>query len=831
VAETILQLLERAVRDHGDRPALQIKPGFRTRTWTFDEIGDAVPRIAGVLRGSGIQPGERVLIWAVNRPEWGMAFLGALWAGAVPVPIDLRSTDEFAARIAAQTQPRLVLASMPTLQAASRLELPALSVEALVDTAVRAEPVPPAEIGPDTLAEVVYTSGSTGDPKGVMLSHRNIASNATALRSVVPLGPETRLLSILPLSHMYGLNPGFLAPLIAGALVVYPTSLQTSVLTRTVRENRITMLLAVPQVAKMLDNAVERQVDASGKRETFERLHRVAPRLPVPLRRLLFRKVHAAFGGSLRYLAVGGAAMNPVVAERWEEMGISTVQGYGATETSPVVAFTRLEHNLVGTVGPALPGVEMRTAPDGEVLVRGPNVFQGYWQRPDATAAVIEDGWYHTGDHGTLDGDGILTLHGRKKDMLVLSDGTKVFPQDVERILTSDQRVRDAVVLGLERPGADLQVHAVLLMVDPGSAAEAVRDANRSLAGHQHIRGFTVWEEEDFPRTPKMAVRKPAIIESILARYGEASATAPATRPDAEEVRDQTPVERLVSRLEGTATDAIRPEARLSSDLGIDSLGRVELLSLVEEELGVYLDDGELDPDATLADLQHMVEAASGERPPQGIFGWPLNPLVGAFRLAVQQLLMLPAVVLWYRRRIRGQEHLRDLRGPVLFVANHHLHLDNPIILTAIPARWRWKLSLAAAADDIFGSRPKGFAAALLANAFPLAREGSVRRSLELLGARLDRGFSVLIYPEGKLTVGGPLQPFKSGTGLVAIHGAVQVVPIKLTVHRSAIIDAETTRRGWRGDVEVAFGAPMRFAIDDDPNRATEAIQAAVAAL
>ncbi|MGH2455760.1 MAG: AMP-binding protein [Candidatus Limnocylindria bacterium] len=827
MAETILQLLDAAVAQHGTRPALVIKPGFRTRTWTYAELGALVPRVATVLRGAGVEPGERILLWAVNRPEWGIAFLGALWAGAVPVPIDVRSTEEFAASIAAQTQPKLVLASQPTLKPASRLELPALTVESLADVAQAAAPAPRAEIGPDTLAEIVFTSGSTGDPKGVMLTHRNIASNASSLRSVVPLGRETRLLSILPLSHMYGLNPGLLAPLIAGARVVYPTSLQPPVLARTFRENRATMLLAVPQVVKLLTNAVERRVDAAGRRRAFERLHAIARHLPVALRRLLFRRVLAGFGGGIRYLAVGGAAMNPVVAQRWLEMGVTSLQGYGATETSPVVAFTRIERNVVGTVGQVIPGVEVRIAPDGEVLVRGPSVFQGYWQRPEASAEVLRDGWYHTGDHGTLDAEGMLTLHGRKKEMLVLSDGTKVFPQDVERALVADPRVRDAVVLGVERPGGDVQVHAVLLLAQEADAADVVRQVNTRLAGHQQVRGFTVWDEEDFPRTPKLAVRKPAILQAIQGR--REAAPEPQAAQDAG--RQLTPVERLVAQLDGVPAGAIRAEARLSSDLGIDSLGRVELLSLVEEELGVYIDDGDLEPEATLADVERLVAASSGEPPPQGIFGWPLNPLVGALRIGIQQLLMLPAITLWYRRRTVGLEHLRDLRGPVVFAANHHLHNDNFLILGAIPVGWRWKLSVAAAADDIFGNRLRGFVAALGGNAFPMAREGGVRRSLDLLGARLDRGFSVLIYPEGKLTVGGPMQPFKSGTGLVAIHGAIPVVPMRLKVIQPAVLDAGTARRGWRGEVEVIFGTPLRFGIDADPNQATAEIQAAVEGL
>ena len=825
--DTIIELAEQSTATHGRLRALVIKPGFRTRIWTYADIGEQVPRVAHRLREAGLQPGDRLIIWAVNRPEWSISFLGALWAGAVVVPLDYRTTDELAMKVAAQTGARLVLASTPTLKAASRMELPVLTVESLVDHARTGPKLPRPDVDPDSLAEIVFTSGTTGDPKGVMLTHRNIATNAASLRSVVPIGPETRLLSILPLSHMYGLNPGLLAPLIAGSSVVYPTSLQPPVLARTFREQHVTMLLAVPQIVKLLTNAVERRVDATGKRATFERLHALARHLPMPLRRILFRPVLSRFGGALRFLAVGGAAMNPTIARRWEEMGVSSLQGYGATETAPVVAFTRIERNKIGTVGEVIPGVEVRIAPDGEILVRGPNVFKGYWERPDATAAVLEDGWYHTGDHGILDEEGFLTLQGRKKDMLVMPDGTKVHPDDVEQVLIRDPRVRDAAVVGLEKAGGDIQVHAVMILQEGADAADVVRQTNTRLGGHQQIRGFSIWPEDDFPRTPSMKVRKPEVL--AWAEAGAGSAPPPDA---AEPAAAGSAVERLVGQLEGVPQDRIGPDARLSSDLGIDSLGRVELLSLIEEDLGVYIDDGELDPEETLGGLQARVDAGAGEAvPDDGIHGWPLNPVAGAVRIGIQQAFIQPFLALFYRRRVRGLEHLEGLSPPVMFTPNHHLHNDNAIILCAIPLRWRWKLSVAAALDDIFNSRFRGFMATLIGNAFPLARTGAVRRSLDMLGARLDRGYSVLIYPEGMLTVGGPLQEFKSGTGLVAVHGAVPVVPVKLKVRTPGRIDRETGGTAWRGDVEVVFGKPLHFGIDVDPNEATAEIRAAVEAL
>jgi long-chain acyl-CoA synthetase len=290
-----------------------------------------------------------------------------------------------------------------------------------------------------------------------------------------------------------------------------------------------------------------------------------------------------------------------------------------------------------------------------------------------------------------------------------------------------------------------------------------------------------------------------------------------------------------VASVAGLSSVDVQPSACLSRDLNMDSLSRVELLGVIEEELGVYVDDADLDPDATVAELAAIVERARDAKPERGIFGWPLNPLARALGIGLQALFMVPFFGLAYRVRVTGREHLTGLRGPVLFTPNHHLHNDVGIILSHFPLGWRWRLSTAAAADDIFGNPIRGYGAALIGNAFPLAREGAIRRSLELLGARLDRGFSILIFPEGKLTPGGPMQPFKSGTGLIAVEGATPVVPMRLKVHRFSRLDAGTAapdrRRAWRGDVEIVFGVPIHFPWGTDPDVATQQLEAAVAAL
>ena len=835
---TLIDLLREAADRYRDRPALLIKPGFRTRTWTYGDLADLAPRVARVLSEQGLERGDRVLIWGVNRPEWSIGFFGAIFAGLVLVPLDVSSQPEFVAKVAQRTRARLVLASTQTAPLADGLGLPVVLIESLPDRARHSAPLATPGVVASDVVEVVFTSGTTGEPKGAMLTHGNLVANATALKEVFPFQPDERLLSILPLSHMFEQTCGMIAPFIVGASIVYPVSRQPAVLIRTFREFRVTMLLIVPAGLKLLDSAIQRKVDASGKRASFERLHRLARHLPRFLKRLLFRPVISQFGGRFRTLAIGAAALEEDLANRWTNMGFDVLQGYGATELSPAVAFTRPSRNRIGTVGEAVPGVEIKIANDGEIQVRGPSVFAGYWEDPDATRAAIDDErFYHTGDIGQLDEDGFLTLRGRKKDMLAMPDGTKVYPEDIEAVLARDSRLRDATVVGWQPPRGELRVQAVLLLQDASVADAVVRDANAQLGAHQQIRGVTIWPDEDLPRTPTLKVKKRIVLERLAEMESGAPATHVAIGAATTSPLGAATVPGLVASVANLPIASVQADARLSTDLNMDSLARIELLGVIEEELGTFVDDGDLDPDTTVAQLSAMVDAAKEQKHDTGIFAWPLSPIARSAGILIQTLLLVPIFFSLYRVRVTGLERLHGLKGPALFTPNHCLHNDVGIILTRFPLAWRWRLSVAAAADDIFGNPIRGFGSALIGNAFPLAREGAVRRSLELLGARLDRGFSILIFPEGKLTVGGPTQPFKSGTGMVAVLGATPVVPMKLKINRMSRIDARREaayagqRLPWRGEVELVFGDPIQFAWDTDHLVATQRLEAAVEAL
>ena len=843
--ETLNDIIEESARKFGGKDAFMIRPGFRTRAWSYRDLNDIVPRVARYLSDSGMKKGDRVLIWGVNRPEYGIAFLAALRLGAILVPLEANYAAEFAQKIAERTRASGIIVSTQTLARAKTLGLPLYEMERLPDLARQCAPLPKAAVSGDDLAEVVFTSGTTGDPKGAMLTHRNILSNAVAATQIFPIGPKQRLLSFLPLSHMFEQLAGFFTVLLSGASVIYPTSRQPAVVRRTFKERKVSMVLITPAVVKSLMLAIERSAEAQGKKELFQKLRGIARRLPMPLRRLVFFSVHRQFGGRFRYIVSGGAALDPALGESWRELGIDVLQGYGTTECSPALTFNRVEVNRLGSVGTPIPGVEVKVAADGEVLAHGPNVFKGYWENEEATRAVLDkDGWYHTGDLGEFDKDGFLWLRGRKKDMIVLADGTNVYPEDIENALAADPRIEAlatplrpaiATVVGLQRPGEDIQVHAVFLVKDKEQVASIVRDTNVKLSGNQQIRGWTIWPEDEFPTTPTQKVKKRFVTERLLT-MGRIDQARAATEGQVT-ARPLTEVERIITQVTNLPPAAVHEGATLSADLGLDSLARVDLLGAIEEELGAYVDEAALEPNATVAELERMVAAARDVKRDTGIYGWPLSPLVRSFGLLLQQTLIYPLVHIFYKVKVTGKEKLVGLKGPVMFAPNHCLHWDNGIILMAIPLSWRWKLAVAAAADDVFGNKLNGLFSSVLANAFPLAREGAIRRSLELLGARLDRQFSVLIYPEGKLTIGGPMQPFKSGTGLIAVEGATPVVPMKLKITKVSVLDHldrswEPARsNGWRGDVEVVFGEPIYFTAGTSPSEATAKLEAAVAAL
>ncbi len=530
--ETLVDLLEDAAARYADRPALGLRrDDGSTFHWTYRELLRRSRIAAWRLRALGLQPGDRLLTWSPSTPALPAAYFGAMMARLIFVPLDARMAPDTIRRIVEVSGAvRLALGSGRDAGDPSEVGLEAFPTTIVDDLSEEPdETFPPdweAQVAAwprprtDEVFELVFTSGTTGNPKGVMLAHDNVLAGVQSFHGIIkPM--EHRLVSLLPLSHSLEQAVSLYYALDVGADILYVRSRNPRVIFEALHDHRVTTMLLVPQLLDLFWSAIEREVAKQGRTATFGRLRRIARRLPMWARRLLFRSVHRQFGGGLRLFASAGAFLPPALQQGWEDMGVIVLQGYGSTETAAGCCTTMADHPL-GCVGWPPAPVKMRIADDGEIQFAGPNLFKGYWENPEATAeAFTADGWYRSGDLGQVDAQGRLHLHGRKKDIIVLPNGFNVFPEDIENALRI-AGVRDSVALET-KPG---RIEAVVLApvgrlpADAGTAAPgpddplrteiaaSIKEANRSLGPNQRIEGWRLWPEADFPRTHTFKIKR-----------------------------------------------------------------------------------------------------------------------------------------------------------------------------------------------------------------------------------------------------------------------------------------------------------------------------------
>lgn len=537
--ETLIDLLEGSAQRYATSNALGLRRDDGTTFhWSYREVLRRSRLAAWRLRALGLQPGERVLTWSPSTPALPAAYYGAMYARLILVPLDARMAPDAIRRVIETSgAARLLLGSGRDAPDPADVGLETFPTTIVDD--LSAEPddtFPPdweAQVAAwprpskDEVYELVFTSGTTGTPKGVMLTHGNTLAGVESFHRIInPM--EHRLVSLLPLSHSLEQAVSLYYAMDVGADILYVRSRNPRVIRDAMREHRVTTMLLVPQFLDLVWSGIEREVVKQGRTTTFNRMRRIARLLPYRARRRLFASVHAPFGGGLRLLASAGAFLPPALQQAWEDIGVIVLQGYGATETAAGCCTTMDDHPT-GCVGWPPKPIEMRIADDGEIQFRGPNVFEGYWQNPTATAeAFSPDGWYRTGDLGQVDEKGRLHLHGRKKDIIVLPNGFNVFPEDIENALrvagirdsvvieTKPGRI-EAIVLAPEThsaPGDTAAVPAIPIDDAGGTGAvrarieAAVKAANGSLGPNQRIAGWRLWPEADFPRTHTFKIKR-----------------------------------------------------------------------------------------------------------------------------------------------------------------------------------------------------------------------------------------------------------------------------------------------------------------------------------
>jgi len=799
------EFFNRQVELYGAKPAIQHRPRFRTVRWRYEELGAAVRRLEEVLVEHRVEPGDRVLLYSENSPHWAAALFAVLSRGAVAVPLNPKSTPAQINQIVVSCQPGLALVSSSSPFPAP-LKAVAIDPDGAANDvpAVRRSGTAAGESGP---AEIIYTSGTTGEPKGVVLSHRNLLSDLESLAKAVPLTSDDHVLTLVPLFHVFGQMTGLLCPLYGGCSVTYLAAPTTRAIREALAYTPATHLVAVPEVLKTM----------------MDRLESRLGRMPGFLRRALRGRIRSRVSKTLGTIVCGGAPLDAKLEEKWRDLGFEILQGYGLTETSPVISTNTPAAHRPGSVGKPLDCAEVKLAPDGEILVRGPIVMQGYYRDPRRTEAAFSGGWFKTGDTGRFDEDGYLYVFGRKKYMILGPGGENVFPEDVEAELNRIPGVIDSAVVGLPRGGRTV-IHAALLCA-PERIADIVAQANRNLAPHQRIMSWSVWPEPDFPRSATRKIKK----EDVIRHLGGQPPPPPAA------AGRLTPVKRLLAEVTGFDVRAIADSSRIVSELNVDSLLRVELVSRIEDELGIYVEEVQITPQLTVGDLEILAETQKGRAPSLGKYPrWSLSPWAGKLRPLARQVFFNGWMSRFCRLRVEGAEHLAELRGPAVFMANHRSFLDPIMAIWAIPEPFRSRLGIAAATDVLY-RRFRWFAplAELAFNAFPfpVGAKENIRPGLDYIGRMLDDGWSVLIFPEGGLNRSDkPMQRLKGGTGVVAAEMQVAVVPVAIR-GTEKIMPPDTGLPKAKGEVLIRFGQPIKTGKKEGYGAATARIEAGLRAL
>jgi long-chain acyl-CoA synthetase len=765
--------------------------------------------------------------------------------------MDQGATGDFARRVAQRVDAKLFIIDKVNILFSTHR--PVMMLDSLREAVAghSSEPYASPPLGRSSIAQIIFTSGATAEPKGVVISHGNILANLEPLeagiepylkweRFVHPL----RFLDLVPVSHVFGQFMGVWIPPLVGACVYFQDSLNPSEIVSTIRRERVSVLIAVPRVFESLRAKIERDLDAEGALETFREDFDAAENENVPRRLWRFRKIHRRFGWKFWAVISGGATLAPETEQFWGRTGFAAIQGYGLTETTSLVSVNHPFRIGQGSIGKVLNGREVKLDDNGEIMVRGENVAAGYWEDNQVFAVAKngkDAGWFRTGDLGTLDAQGNLFFKGRKKNMIVTAAGMNVFPEDLEALLRREPEVKDCVVVGLER-GGNAEPCGVLLLRDetrvkhPRHAAGIVARVNGSLAEYQRMRSWFLWPEADFPRTSTGKPKLTEIRASVEAQWGHGDGAGnwPATPGGIGE---------LIARMQGGGHE-VDPNANLESDLHLSSLDRVELLGALEDRYQVDLNETRFASAQTVGELERLVRGSSPVLSefvfPRWAQRWPVTWIRAFF----YYLLTWPATHLMAHPRVFGRENLRGVKGPVLLISNHVIYLDVGFVLAALPGRLRHRLAVAMGGERLAEMRrpprewffPRRwlqrlnyFLVVSLFNVFPLPKKSGFRESFRFAGDLADRGWNILVFPEGDLTPDGKLQPFRAGIGLLTSNLKLPVVPVR--VDGAYEIREAHSKFNRPGRIRVYIGKPVEFPTGTDPQEIARILEQCVAEL
>jgi long-chain acyl-CoA synthetase len=831
-------------RRHGKGTAIVTYRGNRRLASSYSELAALADRFAAELIRREVGAGERVVIWGQNGVEWVGAFFGCVLRGAICVPLDAAGSVDFAQRVIGETAPHLLVGDTELLrQIATNIARMAFEdFASALPQAVNAVPVD-AAVTLDSPVQILFTSGTTAEPKGVVHTHRNVLASLAPIEQEIPkylkyerLVHPLRFLHTLPLSHVFGQFMGLWIPPLLGAEVHFESRQQAQRLIETAHCERISVLAAVPRVLALLRDlliadhpGLATEIESARNETVWKRWWR-------------FRRIHRSFGYKFWAFVCGGASLPEDLESFWNTLGFALVQGYGMTETAALITLNHPFKIGKGTIGKVLPGRDVEIRDDGEIVVRGDMVSTATWR--NGAMQQSDSRWLETGDLVHKDEQGQLHFLGRKSQVIVTPAGLNVHPEDVEAALNAQPGVEASAVVPLLTSGGTEPAAVLLFRGSRDEAQHAVIAANTRLVDFQRVRQWRIWPDLDLPRTSTGKIQRHKVTEWVNAERPEGHAM------DA----GSDPLLALILSITGAHPEKTGDDARLQEDLQLDSLGRVQLQAGLEQKLGLTLSEAMLEEASTLGELRRVLgfDATAASTPqetapsgsagpsapaatrrdfyPHWTWSWPWQLVRAAFIECVLRpmvwALAAPSV---------SREGTVPTDKPLLLIANHISAYDVPLVQYALPGPMRRHIATAMAADvlsnwrnllnegpwilKLLGPLTRPLVISLF-NVFSLPRSAGFRRSFQHAGEALDRGYSVLVFPEGRLSEEGVLQPFRPGIGLLVAESKTRVLPIAL----AGMGAMKTGRERWfrSGKLRIVVGSPMSF----DPEESAEEIAA-----
>ncbi|MDX2087375.1 MAG: AMP-binding protein [Kofleriaceae bacterium] len=850
----LIELFEATVKLHRNRPALRLvrkDEDAEPITYTYGQMAEAAWQGAGILREMGIGVGERVVVMSENRPEWGLSYFATILAGATVVPLDKELSVAEVVNLAKVSRARaLVLSRKVVERLAGEADIAVPIGDGEGDAAVTWSPAHPAfgnwllqqgvdarvfafdelltepgvsvgavrpEVKGDSLASLIFTSGTTGTPKGVMLSHKNLTSMVGKLSSLFALYKHDKLLSVLPLHHTLEFSAGFLMPLIHGASIDYLEELEADALARALEDEGITGMVGVPALWQLLERKIYKNVSDAGVlvEKAFDSIvdlnRSLRDKLPwdVGTGKLLFFPVHKKLGGRMRLLISGGSALPPDTLKSFRGLGFNLYEGYGMTESSPVLTVTRPGDKVIpGSVGRALPGIDVKIdSPDangvGEVIAKGPNVMSGYFENAEATAATLKNGWLHTGDLGRIDEDGNLYIVGRKKEMILGASGENIYPDELEEAFGGCKYIKELSVVGLPSD-AGLETVAMLVVPDYDHdgvdretvrehAREHVRKVSKSLALYKRPKVVHLWDF-DLPKTAARKIKRRDVIKELQKLERAAKGGAEAKQLAQAGGGEGSWIFDVLANVSQKKRSQVTPETRLE-ELGFDSLMFTELAVAIEATGITLPDPTELQGLETVADVEKLVARLGAKqeqqaRAPKKVAKDKADDAKDADDIDVPS----PLVSIG-RRALRGgmralYERVLETNiygagqvppfGGYIVAANHASHLDTGLVKYALGEQGEALVALAAK-DYFFEDPVRKMYFENFTNLVPMERHGSLRESLRLAGEVIRDGYILLIFPEGTRSDTGVMSDFKPSLGYLAMTNKCGILPMYLS--------------------------------------------------